>query len=581
MKLNLRHKIILTNLIVLLVTFLVITLLVVEGFKTVNRRMLLQNLVHQAEISIISIKQSLLTGESLSSKESEFLSRSKDFASRLSAESGIRVRIFSKDKVPVADSEAAEPDGQSFEELDEVIKGNRTYVIRKNEGSRFMHFTFPVMQNNETIGEVMFIYSLKEMDKSAANIFILFAAAFTVGIIIVFSVSILLSFRLTKPIYQLQQNVGEIMRGNYTSRIRITSSDEIGDLAEAFNRMSAEIESRINIINFEKGKLNSILESMGEGVMALDAAGRVIAVNSRARAIMDGSIEREIEKILLKVKEQKSRTVVEINPGDKSLLVCATPLALDSEDSGAVLVLNDVTELRLLQEKQRQFVTNVSHELKTPLTTIIGYVDLLATKGHDRDVFDTSVHYLKSAGQRLLSLVNDLIDLSCLSKFEFEIELKSTNLTGLVRDIAGQMALKAQKFNIQIETELPEIPDILADPARIKQAVVNLLDNAIKYSPGGKIEIKLLEGKTDIHLVIHDTGCGIPSAMLDKIFEPFYRVDKARSRKLGGNGLGLAITKEIIEKHNGRISIDSREGEGTKVCVILPKLPLSHTAPPA
>jgi two-component system phosphate regulon sensor histidine kinase PhoR len=236
-----------------------------------------------------------------------------------------------------------------------------------------------------------------------------------------------------------------------------------------------------------------------------------------------------------------------------------------------VLVLNDMTELRLLQEKQRQFVTNVSHELKTPLTTIMGYIDLLAEKGGDREVFEKSVKYLSDASDRLTRLVNDLIDLSSISKFEFEIEPRSTDLSALVRDITGQMSLKAQKFGIKISTDLPATPEILVDPVRIKQAMVNILDNAIKYSPGGTISVSIKEDTESIIITVRDSGCGIPEDMLEKVFEPFYRVDKARSRNMGGNGLGLVITKEIIEKHMGKVNIESRVGKGTTVRLILPK----------
>jgi signal transduction histidine kinase len=256
---------------------------------------------------------------------------------------------------------------------------------------------------------------------------------------------------------------------------------------------------------------------------------------------------------------------------EKYLLVCATPLSLDNSKTGVVLILNDVTELRLLQEKQRQFVTNVSHELKTPLTTILGYIDLLKTRRNDRDILEMSVNYLEGAAERLHRLVDDLIDLSCLSRYEFEIETRSVDIKNLVSDIVGQMSLKAQKYDIKINTHLPELGEIMADPTRIKQAVVNILDNAIKYSQKGNVEVVLSGDEEVVSLVIQDTGCGIPSDILQKIFEPFYRVDKARSREMGGNGLGLSITKEIIEKHGGKITIESNVGEGTKVSIILPR----------
>jgi len=570
MKLSLRHKIIGANLIVLLLTFIVISVTVLEGFNTMNRGMLVQNLIHQSEISVISIKQSLLTGEDISDRESEFNVRSRDFALKLSRESGLRVLIFSKSLDLIADSENTKQTLPEFKELDEVLNGNRAYVIRRLEGIRYLYFAFPVMQGGNLIGEVMLVYPMQEIDKNSRNIRVLLLISFVIGTLVILAASIALSLKITGPILKLKEYARKISEGHFRNRIDIKSSDEVGELAAAFNTMQREIENRIDIINIEKGKLDSILESMGEGVIALNGRNEIIAINSSARAIMDSGVEAETARIAKKVRGQKSRSVVEVNSGEKSLLVCATPLPLE-EGRGVVLVLNDVTELRLLQEKQRQFVTNVSHELKTPLTTIMGYVDLLKQKGNNRDVFDTSVHYLKSASDRLLRLVNDLIDLSALSKFEFEIEPKSTDISGLIRDIVGQMSLKAQKFNIKIHMDIPEVLEILIDPVRIKQAVVNILDNAIKYSPEGDIFISLSQNEEIVRLEVMDSGYGIPPEMLDKIFEPFYRVDKARSRSLGGNGLGLAISKEIVEKHGGRIEIKSREGEGTTVSIYLPR----------
>jgi signal transduction histidine kinase len=415
------------------------------------------------------------------------------------------------------------------------------------------------------------MHPLAEMDMQSGNIRYLLLASFIAGLIVILVVSLVISAKITGPLLRLKDAAKEIAAGRYSNRIETSASDEVGELAAAFNSMSKESEHRIALISDEKRKLDSILESMGEGVIAMDGSNEILAINHKAQSILDTHIREELFTISKKVSGLDSRHVAEISRVESSLLVCGTPLRLAGNETGVVLILNDITELRLLQEKQRLFVTNVSHELKTPLTTIIGYIDLLEEKGGDRDVFEASVHYLKDAGDRLLRLVTDLIDLSSLSRFEFEIEPRSTGISAVIRDITGQMALKAQKFDIQINTDIDEAGEIMVDPVRIKQAVVNVLDNAIKYSAGGNITIALKNTRDHILLDVTDTGCGIPPQMLDKIFEPFYRVDKARSRNLGGNGLGLSITKEIIEKHGGSIEIHSTEGKGTKVTILMPR----------
>ena len=598
MKLSLRRKIIATNVVVLFLTFFMVVVIVIEGFGAANERMLVQNLIHQADIAVIYIKQTLLSGNNSQTMESEFITRSMDFASKISRDTpGTRVLVFSKSKDLIADSDGFEPIRHGFKELDEILLGNRTHVTRNIGSYRHMYFGFPVMVSGNLVGEIILVYPMNSIDNNLKNIRLLFLLSFIVGVFTILIVSILMTLRITHPVIQLKKAASEISKGNYGTRIMIESSDEIADLALAFNKMSGEIENRVNLINIERSKLNSVLESMGEGVIALDSANNIIALNNSAKSLFppppnlgkahvhDGfgtseslEIMREIEKIAQTVKDKNSREMREIQILDKNVLVCATPLNLDSADNGVVLIFNDISELRHLQEKQRQFVTNVSHELKTPLTTILGYIELLKERGSDSEVFKTSVHYLEGAGERLLRLVNDLVDLSSLSKFEFEIEPRSTNMSILVKDIAGQMALKAQKFGIKINTCIVENIILLVDPARMKQAVVNILDNSIKYSPGGEINVTLIQNSDGAVLEIADTGYGIPAEFLDKIFEPFYRVDKARSRNIGGNGLGLSITKEIVEKHLGKIALSSQEGKGTTVTILLPAVHLLDKA---
>ncbi len=569
MKLGLRHKIIFTNLTVLILTFSVISVVVLGGIGALNTGMLINNLIHQADISVISIRQGLFTGGSSGSWTDEFKTRAADFSLRLAGETGMRVLIFSHEKELLSDSANEPADTITYAELDEVLNGNRTYVIRQFPEGRKLFFSFPVVQDGNAIGEVMFVYPMSEIDEGTRNISLLLLSSFAAGLLIILAVGAYLSFRITRPVLKLKEAARELAAGNYEAVIPVASSDEVGELAGAFNDMSKKIGSTVEAIREEKEKLNSVLESMGEGVIALDGVDRTIAINKAAEAVLDDEVGRELGKITARVRESRSKVIEEIGGSEKYLLVCATPMALGTGSVGIVMILNDITELRRLQEKQRLFMTNISHELKTPLTTIIGYTGLLEENGADSGVFSTSVHHLRDASDRLLRMINDLIDLSSLSRSEFGIEPRSVDISALVRDITAQMSLKARKYNIAIHTDIPSLPEIIADPIRIKQVVVNILDNSIKYSPNGEVRVSLRQEEGAVCLEIADTGCGIPPEVLDRIFEPFFRVDKARSRNLGGNGLGLSIVKEIVEKHGGKIEIESAEGEGTAVRIRL------------
>ncbi|HEY9061189.1 MAG TPA: ATP-binding protein [Pseudobacteroides sp.] len=573
MRLGLRYKILFTNVIVLFLTFLIVALVLIEGVDRVNREMLINSLINQSEISVRTVKQSLLMDSGTDNAEREFNLRAGDFASRLSKESGIRVMIYSSQKKLLADSDNSDKKVTYLQELEEAYRngGNRAYNQREIDGETKLFFAFPVMHSGKIIGGLVFINSLSDIEKNKRNISILVLIAFLAGTVIILVVSIFLSGTITKPLKVLNRSALKISKGDYSSKINTQARDELGVLANTFNLMMDEVANKINSIDFEKAKLGAVLESMGEGVVAYNGTNEIIADNAIARSLIAEEGNYWVEGIVEKIRKSLQRQVVEINTESRNLLVCATLLNHDELKNGVVLIINDITELRSLQEKQKNFITNVSHELKTPLTTILGYVDLLKEKGEDKRIFETSVGYLESSAERLKRLVDDLIDLSSLKKFEFEIEKRSIDITGLVKDTVGQMALKAKKFGIGIKTDLPHLGEIMADPVRIKQAIVNVLDNAIKYSQKSEINVRLLECGSNVRLDIEDNGCGIPKDLMEKIFEPFYRVDKARTREIGGNGLGLSITKEIVEKHDGKIVVNSIEGVGTKVSIILPK----------
>lgn len=573
MRIGLRHKILFTNVIVLFLTFLIVALVLIEGVDRVNREMLINSLINQSEISVRTIKQSLLMDSNTDNAQREFDLRAGDFASRLSKESGIRIMIYSSQKKFLADSDNADKTITDLPELEEAYRndGNRAYSQREIDGEAKLFFAFPVVHSGKIIGGVVFVNSLSDIEKNKRNISVLVLIAFLAGTVIILVVSVILSGTITKPLKVLNRSAINISKGDYSSKINIKSGDELGVLANTFNLMMDEVANKINSIDFEKAKLGAVLESMGEGVVAYKGNNQIIADNAISRSLLNEEGDYWVEGVVEKVRRNRQRLVVEINTESRSLLVCATLLNHDELKNGVVLIINDITELRNLQEKQKNFITNVSHELKTPLTTILGYVDLLKEQGEDRRIFETSIGYLESSAERLKRLVDDLIDLSSLKKFEFEIEKRSIDITGLVMDTVGQMALKAKKFNIEIKTDLPYLGEIMADPVRIKQAIVNVLDNAIKYSQKSEIKVNLLECDLNIRLEVEDNGCGIPKDLLNKIFEPFYRVDKARTREIGGNGLGLSITKEIVEKHGGEIVINSIVGVGTKVSIILPK----------
>lgn len=383
--------------------------------------------------------------------------------------------------------------------------------------------------------------------------------------------SVPLSTYITKPIYNLQKSVEKIAHGDLDINIDLSSYNEIDQLSSDIDTMLREVKKRIGLMEFERAKLDAVLESMGEGVVGLNSRSRIIAVNSRALSLMDKKLTLELKQISARVIESNVKIIEEVYSEDRCLLVCGTPLSVpDSDGEGTVIILNDITELRKLQEKQKHFMSNVSHELKTPLTTIIGYIDILREQSDNKELFKMSLNYMESASDRLLSLVSDLVELSSMNKTEFEIHKRHTDIAEIAKDIVGQMSIKASKFNTLLTADIPESLYAHVDPLRIKQVLVNIIDNAIKYSPEAKVHVHILTQEKYVVIKVSDTGIGMGESDIEKIFEPFYRVDKARISNMGGSGLGLAITKQIIDKHDGRISVFSKEEKGTVVTVRFP-----------
>jgi HAMP domain-containing protein len=312
MRLGLRHKIILTNLVVLVITFIIVSAVVTEGVYLVNKNALVQSLNQQAQVSVVTIRQSLLTGDDQLDAEAGYKMRAVEFATRISSDTGNRVLVFSGSGELLADSDKSNDFNSGLKELDEAYKGNRAYSERNYKGSRYICFAFPVMLSGKTTGAMVFFSPLDQIYDNKSNILVLFLISFAVGIMVILIVSILLSVRITKPIKELKQSALEIAHGDYKGKISIKSSDEVGELAGAFNVMSDEIENRINIINVEKNKLNSVLESMGEGVVAYNEKDEMIAVNGTAKGIISQLDPAETKRIIDKVKKDGIRTIVEV-----------------------------------------------------------------------------------------------------------------------------------------------------------------------------------------------------------------------------------------------------------------------------
>lgn len=400
-----------------------------------------------------------------------------------------------------------------------------------------------------------------------------------------FLISFLLSSRLSqamiKPIKDLEFVTSRIAQGEFDRRVRITSEDEIGELGKTFNNMGDKLENMLREVKDKQNKLEAILKSMDSGVVAVDKEFKIIMINPYAKKLFQ--IKKEIIgknlkdsigdfhlETLFKNKKDEYKEITICCPEKKILRVKTADIISKYDLIGTVAVVQDVTDIKKLENMRAQFVANVSHELKTPLTSIKGFAETLKYVD-DMETRNKFLKIIDDEAERLTRLINDILVLSDIEKDKKDIVMQSINLNKTIEDVCYLVNKSALDKNITISVIGDKLPDIKGVEDLYKQMIINLVDNAIKYTEHeGKVTIGTKIKDDKIILWVEDTGVGMEKEHLDRIFERFYRVDKARSRAEGGTGLGLAIVKHIVIGIKGKIDVQSKVGEGSKFVIEIP-----------
>ncbi len=400
----------------------------------------------------------------------------------------------------------------------------------------------------------------------------------------------ILNVRLMKPLREVANAAHQISMGKLETAIHIYSNDELGRLAYSLNVISEKMKETLYQVKDTKNIDQAILNSMTDGVIAVNRKGEVLFINPVIEGILNikqndcygqnilGVIRNyEVEAIFRKALKSTEPLVKEIKliaPEPKFFRLQATPLVSDETNKGGVLVLlHDITERRCLEDMRSEFVTNISHELRTPLTSIKGFLETLL--GGAIDEPDTARRFLDimhKETERLTDLVSQLFDLSKIEGRRVVHRWQKIKLNEIIKTVSTMFLNQAQEKQIELDIEIvPDLPPVFGDPDMITQVLINLVDNALKYTrPGGKIHIQSVNEGSNVRVVVWDTGIGIPAKSLPRVFERFYRVDKARARELGGIGVGLAIVKHIVRAHGGQIYAESEMGKGSTFSFTLP-----------
>ena len=402
--------------------------------------------------------------------------------------------------------------------------------------------------------------------------------------------AILLSKTITTPIERITEGARSIAEGNFDQDLGVQSSDEIGELTRSFNYMARRLKATVGEVQGERDKLNTLFLHMTDGVAAFTTDGRLIHMNPATESLLGVRMQdnltfdemfADLEMVGSDETAMRSFLTSEITRRGRVLSVTLAPYGALDGKGGVIAVLHDITEQRRLDDARREFVANVSHELRTPLTNIRSYTETLLDAAGDIPL-DTEKQFLgviSSESERMARIVTDLLTLSKLDYGRMELRMQRFSLSALLHKVADAMKFTAEDSGHEMTVDAPDsLPEITGDRERIEQVVVNILSNAVKYTPsGGHIRLAACRGeKSTVRITVQDDGIGIPAEDVPRLFERFYRVDKARSRAAGGAGLGLSIVHDMVERSYGTITVQARSGGGTIFTVRFPHFDLEE-----
>jgi two-component system phosphate regulon sensor histidine kinase PhoR len=552
---------------------------------------------HQRELDL-EIRAKLLHGEFSRLILSKQYSKIQNRAVKLGKDSSTRFTIILPSGEVIGDSNKNPSNMDNHRERPEISKAllsTHGVSIRYSHTLKIdsMYFAIPIKNQNKIVGVIRTATPLTAIQGELRNIYFKVAIGFIVLILIIALSSWWASKTLSLPLEKMKAQAQKISKGDFSSRVLLNPSDPLEPalLGEAINEMAYQLNQRMETVLNQKNEQEAVFSSMVEGVIAIDVNERILRINKAAYEILEisgANVEGMTVQEIIRNSELQSLVIyslqqdtpfgqeIEIqNESERYLFIQTAPL-LDTQNikCGSVVVINDITKIKRLEKHRKEFVANVSHELRTPLTSIQGFAETLlnpsVTDQKEKDEFIKTIH---TQASRLGAIIEDLLTLSRIEKESDrkEIELPDSDIS---KTLAGAISLcenRASAKNIQIELNTPEVFKIMHNAPLIEQAIVNLVDNAINYSPSGSlIQVNSILTEGSLKVSVIDQGMGIPKEHLPRLFERFYRVDKARSRKLGGTGLGLSIVKHIALAHNGSVEVTSEAKKGSSFSINLP-----------
>lgn len=478
-------------------------------------------------------------------------------------------------------------------EIQAALRGDKGKEVRFSTTlmTDLLYVSQPIYNENQVIGVVRLSTPMKEVKDILQSINSNFLIAFIPGLMIALLLVYRTSVNITNPIKEIKNAAVDITHGMLDRSINIIRKDEIGELARAIDFMAMSLKEKISNIKNENIKMEAILSSVVNGIIAVDSQKNILFINPIAQKMLSISKTDITGKHLLKVIRNNKidnmiKSILENTGYDENEIILNYPEekifrlysnAIKQTDSkeiiGIIIIIQDITEIKRLEKMRSEFVANVSHELKTPLTSIKGFVETLKSGAiEDHDAATRFLNIIEDEADRLNRLISDILSLSELENKKSKPRLEVIDTANKIMEIVSMLQNQAGKKNINLQTNVAEDVNMLkGDQDQFKQMLINLIDNAVKYTPeGGNVEVTAYNSGSDVVIRIKDNGIGIAKDHIPRLFERFYRVDKARSRNVGGTGLGLAIVKHIALQLDCKIDVQSEVGKGTEFILTIP-----------
>lgn len=504
----------------------------------------------------------------------------------------VQITVIDESGVIIFNEGELQTDTEYENQMQTLLSNEKVNAVSINGNPNFHFYQQELLDEEGRQGYLLIGAKVEEIENAYQHINWIVFSSFLFSFLVIYLIGYKLIYRYTRPIESATKVAVDLANGNYHARTYEDRVDETGILSSSLNKVAKDMQEMVKAQEIQEDRLGTLIESISSGLLLIDSRGYINLINKSYkdiffvrsadylykqyykvipyRQVMDLA-----EEIFMTEHKVIREMTLEIKNEKKSFQVYGVPIiGTNDRWMGILLVFNDITELKKLEQIRKDFVANVSHELKTPITSIKGFSEtLLDGAMEDKGTLEEFLRIILKESHRLQTLIQDLLDLSKLEQHHFSLNKEAFNLTEILNKATKMLEGRAEAKNIKLKfPQSNEIIQIEGDRSRLTQVFLNLITNAVIYTPNdGEINIYVVEKKKKIEVKIQDTGIGIDQAEISRIFERFYRVDKARSRNSGGTGLGLAIVKHLVELHRGTIQVESEMGVGTTFTVILHK----------